>query len=776
MRVRVADALVVSPADSLRFHVVGGPPTTGDRLAVIDDGPGDLVIHRQGADHRSGSITVGPLAPVVYEEVEFVQVAPLNPITGGTGTDGEGRLLVFKQDPFESNNSLPNATFLGSGATINVDPVIDPGADVPFGLPGDEDWYRVVAETTGTLDFQVYFRQQGTLANGRAGLPGDGVLQIEAYDVLGNAVPGAFRATGDDGARFRIPAVAGQSYYLRVLGDDPQAVNVYSMTIHNTASPVPYDIELQDTPVGDPPPDNSDTGRSQFDNVTRDDTPTIWFRLDDAIFEHDLPGNPAPGNPPAGVIPIPFNPEQTVDPTTPGYRVAVFVEGLPQQPGQLPQEPVGYARLVDEGVYEFSFGTDALSAPFELEDGSHFLSARVQVIDPATPLQTGFGARSTSLEIIVDTVPPNVSFGQPGIDDDGLLDDSGVSPPNPHTIADRITIDTRPIFWGRAEANAIIRLFADVDGDGLFDPTVDEFIGQATAIPLDGTNQQPDGYWEIRSVVDLNDPAFFPVDGLRTVFVTATDVAGNPNAPGDAFGADADEILEIFIDTRGPVIEEVFITDSPGFPLFDPKPDDGPTPLVSSLSIEFSDAPDRVAPDFLFDALKQDIAEHPGQYLVVGDHNGVIPIQDVFVINHPPQDDQPATATVILEFFEPLPDDLGRREQRGRAARRTRCSPAATVSRAATLWPGSRWTAGPRSASGRPAACTSIPTATSSMIRTARTAISPTGISPTCSVWPATISWRAISCCPRRPSIRPIWPMASISWLLMAASAAPTAG
>jgi hypothetical protein len=653
MRIRVADALVATPADSLRFHVVGGPPSTSDRLALVDDGLGDVVIHRQGADGHSGSITVGPLAPVVYEEIEFVQVAPLNAITGGTGTDGQGRLLVFKPDPFESNDSLPNATFLGSGATINVDPVIDPGGDVLFDLPGDEDWFRVVAEKTGTLDFQVYFTVIDTLDNGRAGLPGDGVLRIEVYDVAGNAAPVAFRATGDDGARFRIPAVAGQSYYLRVFGDDPEAINVYSMTIHNMASPVPYDIELQDTPVGNPPPANSDTGRSQFDNITRDNTPTIFLRLDDGVFRFDVQGNdPGAGgfanNPPIGAIPIPFQTD-----VIPGFRVAIFDEGpTPGQPATNPQIPVGFADQVpgSPGLYTFTF-------PEPLSDGSHFLSARVQMIDPTTGLQTGFGARSESLEILVDTVPPNVSFGHPGIDGDGLLSDSGVSPPNPHTISDRITADTRPIFWGRAEANAIIRLFADVDGDGLFDPTVDEFLGQATAIPLDGTNQQPDGYWEIRSVIDLNDSALFPVDGLRTIFVTATDVAGNRNVPGDAFGTDADEILEIFLDTRGPVIDQIFITGSPGFPLFDPKPVDGPTPLVFSLSIEFSDAPERVAPDFLFDALKQDIAEHPGHYLVVGDHNGVIPIQEVIVINHPPQDGQPATATVILEFVEPLPDD-----------------------------------------------------------------------------------------------------------------------
>jgi hypothetical protein len=83
---------------------------------------------------------------------------------------------------------------------------------------------------------------------------------------------------------------------------------------------------------------------------------------------------------------------------------------------------------------------------------------------------------------------------------------------------------------------------------------------------------------------------------------------------------------------EGPVIEEVFITDAPDYNLFAPKPDtDGPTPLVNSLTIRFTDLPERVAPDFLFDALKQDVAEHPGHYLLVGDHNGVIPIVDVIV-------------------------------------------------------------------------------------------------------------------------------------------------
>ncbi|NLE39611.1 MAG: hypothetical protein GX621_16450, partial [Pirellulaceae bacterium] len=91
--------------------------------------------------------------------------------------------------------------------------------------------------------------------------------------------------------------------------------------------------------------------------------------------------------------------------------------------------------------------------------------------------------------------------------------------------------------------------------------------------------------------------------------------------------------------------------------LFDPKPStDGPTPLVWSLSIDFLDLPERLAPDFLYDALKQDVAAHPGHYLLVGDANGVIPIQRVVVMQSIGLDNI-ARATVTLVFFEPLPDD-----------------------------------------------------------------------------------------------------------------------
>lgn len=289
---------------------------------------------------------------------------------------------------------------------------------------------------------------------------------------------------------------------------------------------------------------------------------------------------------------------------------------------------------------------DPAGAP--LNDGVHNL--KLEVEDRAGNLSHDF-----LLVTVVDTEEPPVSLGQPGVADDGLRpeSDTGVSPPNPDTIIDRVTGDTTPTFWGRAEANAIIRLYADGNGNGVLDIGTDVFLGQDTAIPTDGTNQEPEGYWEITSVVDLGDETFFSVaDGSRTIFVTGEDLAGNVNAPDGA----ADD-LDVFVDTSGPVVESVFISDAPGYDLFDPKPvTDGPTPAVESLTITFSDLPDRVT-DFLFDALKQDVAEAPGNFRVVGDHSGVIFIEDVIVTNLTPTAGAPAEATVEVVFAEPLPDD-----------------------------------------------------------------------------------------------------------------------
>ncbi len=279
------------------------------------------------------------------------------------------------------------------------------------------------------------------------------------------------------------------------------------------------------------------------------------------------------------------------------------------------------------------------------------------MIDPAAPQQTGFGGRSLLLEIVVDTIPPPVVFGDPGVANDGLVDESGVTP-QPVTFNDNKTNDQTPVFWGIAEANAIVRLFADANNNGMLDAT-DPQIAETVAIPLDGTNQNPVGRWRVESDVNLNDPDLFAglgVDGLRRIFVTAEDLAGNENP---AAGAD-EQTLEIFLDTQGPQVTDIFVSMFPDFDLFASKGEGGtpePTPPVTMLSISFRDLPARVAPAFLNPFANLAVVVNPAHYRLIGDNVGVIPIVSVMITDNVAVNGLPATGTVKLTFAEPLPDD-----------------------------------------------------------------------------------------------------------------------
>lgn len=766
---------------NLIIDIDGGSPSASDALVIA--GPADpmnpeavarldathFVVVNHSRRYDEGTIRVYQDAPGTvqpptrFPDIGFVNVEVVNAHV----TDPAEHRLILGPDVYEQNDDQSDAKFIGTGKTLNITnlAIFPPIREHRFVIE-DVDWFHFVAESTGTLDFQLYFREYSDQL-----LPQGGNIYAEVYDADGTLIAGNgnFGTNDEDGAnvrddneRIRIPAVAGQSYFLKVYGapnpnpnPDPDVeaksivVNGYSVSVTNTVPTVPYDIELADivaqstvdTVETNPAPDTiefianghaslnatdddfyngkwiyfltgdlrvrrgevldynagtgrfivdsthfppgtnvqtgdefvvetHDTGRSQFDNVTRDETPVIRFRLDDGIFLHDLPGNAGDDSPPDEVIPIPFNTDQTRNTTTAGYRVPVFIEGPPQAAsGPLPQVPVGYARMLAEGVYEFDFGRDAIdpNAPngpttsfaLDANNGSYFLSARVEIDDPATPTQFGYGARSVSLEIVVDTIGPPVFFGDPIIADDGLMpgSDSGVIGQNA-TFADGVTNATYPEFWGIAEANTVVMLYVDMNGNMAIDGQ-DVFIGEGVAVPEDGTNQFPHGQWNIRSVVNLNDPTYgFTQDGVRSILAAAEDVAGNITL--------ADK-LHIFLDTHGPQVTAVYITDDPStvrnesqYDLFDPKPStDGPTPPVRSLSIDIRDLPARsdLDPDFLYDAVVEAIVETDGAIKLVGDHNGIIPIQEITWNSNPRADGELATGTIVLTFAEPLPDD-----------------------------------------------------------------------------------------------------------------------
>ena len=256
-------------------------------------------------------------------------------------------------------------------------------------MPADQDYYQVVAQTTGTLDFQVYFKVYSTACCRPAA---NSICRC--YDAAGDVIasrPGHVRGPGHDGQCPRADPGRGRAELLpprlRRPARRANVVNGYNATIIDTAPPVPYDLELSRsvlavtiatggsgytstptvtftgggattqatgvaiisggivtgvsityngigytstptvtftggggtaatataslTDTGDLPPGSrrpdDDSGRSQFDNVTNVNKPTIYIRLADGVLLNDLPGNGTTNSPPAGVIPIPYS-------------------------------------------------------------------------------------------------------------------------------------------------------------------------------------------------------------------------------------------------------------------------------------------------------------------------------------------------------------------------------------------------------------------------------------------------------------------------------------
>ncbi len=232
IRINQGDAMVANPDQSLPVFVDGGPGNATDRLIVNDDGLGDLVVIREGFDRQSGSATVGPLAAIDYVGVEEVTVTPLNSATGTTGSDGQGRLFVFRPDRFELNDSRLVSTHLGIEPLFVTEMSITPG-DIslgpPFGdVPGDEDWYEFMPNKIGTFRIDVLFEQISILSNGRPGLPNDGDLDLEVYDSNGALIVASTSVT--DNESVEVSMAADVSYFIRVFGFQ-SAVNVYDLNI-----------------------------------------------------------------------------------------------------------------------------------------------------------------------------------------------------------------------------------------------------------------------------------------------------------------------------------------------------------------------------------------------------------------------------------------------------------------------------------------------------------------------------------------------------------------
>lgn len=454
-------------------------------------------------------------------------------------------------------------------------------------------------------------------------------------ELVGVGVAGSDRSDGDTDGRglfeITVEPLVDSLYDITVeLEDCAQNVTQFDPDLN---TPGAVDIEIDTLAPNLPFLDlieTSDTGRHNDDNVTNDNTPSLSMTTED----------------------------RTASPTDFSHKFAAnLIYRVFDRPENSPEALVfdSFAVLAD-----FTAAVQAITTLNALADGIH--DFKLEVEDRAGNISDDF-----LLDVLIDTVAPPVSI----LRIDPATTDTGV-PGDPTTIVDRATSDTATGFVGRAEANAIVRLYVDAVANDAINHPVEYSL--TVALPYDGDEVFPNGQWATSFVRDLNDPALFPVmDGLREVLITAEDLAGNVNTVSDGLN-DAGQILDIFIDTQGPRVFDpdgaggvsgIHIPDDPGtlrdeslYHLFDPKPSvDGPTPLIHSLVVHIEDLPLRVAPDFLYDALFEAVAEHVGNYSVVGDHNGPIAIESVDFNAAVAVPGQSAKGTITITFVAPLPDD-----------------------------------------------------------------------------------------------------------------------
>ena len=224
----------------------------------------------------------------------------------------------------------------------------------------------------------------------------------------------------------------------------------------------------------------SDTVRNDEDNVTNDNTLTFTMTTQDPFQnQHLLATN---------------------------YKFRIFVRPEAAAGGVTGNEILLYDSAVDltipaanimDGLTNLEFLQRQMGT---LPDGFH--NFKLEVEDRAGNISFDY-----LLDVVIDTVAPPVPTVQ--LDP---LSDSGVQV-DPFTLADRVTFDTDPRFFGTAEADTIVRL-----ASGLI------FLGTTVSVPLDGNDAFPAGQYNLATIRDLNDPtAFGTRDGLRSVQATAED-------------------------------------------------------------------------------------------------------------------------------------------------------------------------------------------------------------------------------------------------------------
>lgn len=513
-------------------------------------------------------------------------VIPFNSPDGSIITPGLANInftsieTLILPDRFEINNSVATATFLGSPEVVTLDRLSIHCVDDPntAANEADVDYFRYTAHSTGYLVVNAVFAAGNVAGN-------DLTLQIR--DAANNILV-TRNLNGVDGERLVVPVVSQQVYYIRVSGTNPLVdTNNYNLEIENFKAPVPTVVDLQTA---------SDSGRSDADNITNIRTSVIEIQADLNALANE------------GIVIL--TPAQALAGNVSGAAVEIFLNNV----------SIGFGTVIagtGNTLFRFTFPAAGFGA---LLEGVNKITAAVRIFDIQNPVRSGRELLgSPPLFITLDTVAPvqpTLNLNPP--DDTGL-------PGQPATFTDRITKKADANFTGTAELNSSPNLF-ETTGAPIF-------LGSTFVV---GTT----GQYFIDPVISLNDPLFFPEDGLRNISVQTTDVAGNTSQV---------TTIQIFVDTRGPQVAAVFAA---GIDILNKV---GPTPLTNSIDILFIDQPVRVN-GFVYPAVNQILAQAPGNYALIGKKTGPVKILSVDFFDATFAGDIGQTA-VRLNFAKPLVDD-----------------------------------------------------------------------------------------------------------------------
>ncbi|MFT3882126.1 MAG: hypothetical protein QM703_21040 [Gemmatales bacterium] len=380
-------------------------------------------------------------------------------------------------------------------------------------------------------------------------------------------------------------------------------------------------LNLPGSPIGT---NDNDTGRSNTDGITRNNTPYFIIQAD----LRDLAN--------AGVTML--TAAQATAGQTAGASVQVYVRTFAGVPiTSFFAEPVAGSNNT-----LWSIRTTALP------DGNYQITASTIVFDNNSPNGTAgevkrsgltqFG--SPPLNFTIDTTAPaSPSFVLNPLDDTGI-------PGQPNTFIDLITKNAGANFTGNAEAAAWMQFYA-VDRNA-----IPQFGGTAYANAF--------GQYFIDPTFSLNDPTFFDQDGERLLFSTATDVAGNVSAP---------QTLLIFLDTRGPQVAGVtYRYDVDGnivvVDLLNQTVDGVKValPQINYIDVTLFDQPNRTDLFTYPAANPRDpnlpgLATTPGNYAIIGKRTGNQTISSVIVLQDDTVSGGPGLTTYRLFLAKPLPED-----------------------------------------------------------------------------------------------------------------------